>query len=300
MHKTCIIIAGPTAVGKTNAAVEVAKHFSTEIISSDSRQCYTELNIGVAKPSQEYLAAVTHHFINSHSIHDNVSAADFEVFAADAIKKVFQKSDVAVMVGGTGLYIKAFCDGLDAIPVASEAYRKELKQNYQEQGIPWLAAELARKDPQFYVQGEMQNPQRMMRALEVMHASGKSIISFYTGVKKKRDFEIIKIGLELPRAELYENINNRTTEMIEAGLLEEVKSLQTWRHLNSLQTVGYRELFSYIDGGLPFENAVDLIKQNTRHYAKRQMTWFKKDSEFTWMKPDDTETLISFINDKFK
>lgn len=296
MNKTCIVIAGPTAVGKTSAAIEIATHFAAEIISSDSRQCYTELNIGVAKPSIGQLAAVPHHFINSHSIHDCISAADFEVYALDVAIRLFAKSDITVLVGGTGLYTKAFCEGLDNIPNAPLEYRNELKHYYQEKGISWLQREIAQKDPIFYVRGEMQNPQRMMRALEVMQASGKSILSYFTGEKKKRPFDVIKIGLELPREQLYENINARTVKMMDAGLLEEVESLHAWKDINPLQTVGYRELFAYLDGSLDLEKAVDLIKQNTRHYAKRQLTWFKRDADFIWTQPEATEKLISLLH----
>lgn len=300
MNKTCIIIAGPTAVGKTNIAIEVAKHFSAEIISSDSRQCYAELNIGVAKPSQQQLEEVPHHFINSHSIHTPLSAADFEAYALQVANELFEKSKTVIMVGGTGLYIKAFCEGLDDIPLAGEELRNQLKQQYQIGGMEWLTKEIKERDLEFYRRGEMQNPQRMLRALEVMHSSGRSILSFFTAAKKKRDFDVIKIGLELPRKDLYENINDRTDKMMEAGLLEEVEQLVPYKELTPLQTVGYRELFTHLDGGISLKVAVDLIKQNTRHYAKRQMTWFKKDAEFTWMSPGDVEKIISLVQNKLR
>lgn len=300
MNKTCIIIAGPTAVGKTSAAIKVAKHFSTEIISSDSRQCYTELNIGVAKPSVEQLAQVHHHFINSHSIHQAVTAADFESYALDTAASLFKHANLIVMVGGTGLYMKAFCHGLDEIPKVSQAIRSELQDSYQQFGIGWLAAQLAESDPQFYKHGEMQNPQRMLRALEVVRASGRSILSYYTALKKKREFDVIKIGLELPRPALYENINLRTEEMISSGLLNEVQELMPFKNLNALQTVGYSEIFSYLEGSISFERAVELIKQNTRHYAKRQMTWFKKDEEFIWTRPDDFKKVISLVEERLR
>lgn len=300
MNKTCIIIAGPTAVGKTSAAISVAKHFSTEIISSDSRQCYTELNIGVAKPSVEQLAQFHHHFINSHSIHQAVSAADFESYAVETAASLFKHANPIIMVGGTGLYMKAFCDGLDEIPKVSEAIRSELQDTYQQLGIGWLAAQLAESDPQFYEHGEMQNPQRMLRALEVVRASGRSILSYYTALKRKREFDVIKIGLELPRPALYENINHRTEEMISSGLLNEVQNLMPFKNLNALQTVGYREIFSHLEGSISFERAVELIKQNTRHYAKRQMTWFKKDEEFIWARPDDFKKVISLVEERLR
>jgi tRNA dimethylallyltransferase len=287
MDKTCIIVAGPTAVGKTSIALHLAKLFSTTIISSDSRQCYRELNIGVAKPEPEELEAVHHHFINSHSIHESVNAADFEKYALTSVEKIFQKSDIAIMVGGTGLYIKAFCEGLDKIPEVPAALREQIIHDYQTKGIEWLTQMLQEKDADYSSNGNMQNPQRMMRALEIISFTGNSILSYQTHQKEKRDFNIIKIGLELPRPLLYERINNRVDKMIADGLIAEASSLQSYQDLNALQTVGYSELFDYFDGKITKEKAVELIKQNTRHYAKRQMTWFKKDEEMTWLEPEE-------------
>ena len=285
MNKTCIVIAGPTAVGKTALAVEIARHFSTAIISADSRQCYRELNIGVAKPSAAELAQVHHYFVDSHSVHDNVSAADFEKYALEAAARIFEHSDVAVMTGGTGLYIRAFCEGMDPIPPVEEAIRKQVTEAYALHGIQWLQEEIRTADPDFFEKGEMQNPQRMMRALEVKRSSGQSILSFQTNAKVKRDFNIIRAALELPREGLYERINRRVDEMMAAGLANEVKSLLPYQSLNALQTVGYRELFAYHEGEISLSRAVELIKQHTRHYAKRQMTWFKKDPAFSWYAP---------------
>ena len=278
--KTCIIIAGPTAVGKTTIAVEITKHFSTEIISADSRQCYKELNTGVAKPSPEELAKVHHYFINSHSIQDNFSAADYEKYALTAVNKIFKKNNIAVMVGGTGLYIKAFCTGLDEIPAVDESIRQQIIKNYEEQGIAWLQQKVKEADPAFYSSGEIQNPHRLIRALEVILSTGKSITSFQSSQKKIRDFNIIKICLGMPREILYHRINNRVDDMMRMGLAEEVKNLIPYKHLSSLQTVGYRELFDYFSTEIPpvsLERTIELIKQNTRHYAKRQITWFKKE-----------------------
>ncbi|MEP6711855.1 MAG: tRNA (adenosine(37)-N6)-dimethylallyltransferase MiaA, partial [Ferruginibacter sp.] len=280
MNKTCIIIAGPTAVGKTAISIEVAEHFSTEIISADSRQCYKELNIGVAKPSPEELAEIHHYFINSHSIQDNFSAADYEQYALAAVDDIFKKNDLAVMVGGTGLYLKAFCEGLDEIPAVDESIRQEIIKNYDEHTIEWLQQKVKETDPLFYSAGEIQNPHRLIRALEVKLSTGKSIISFQTKQKKVRNFKIIKIGLQLPREILYERINTRVDNMMAMGLADEVKNLIPFKHLNALQTVGYKELFDYFSGGssaLSLEKTIELIKQNTRHYAKRQVTWFKKE-----------------------
>lgn len=285
MNKTCIVIAGPTAVGKTALAVDIARHFSTAIISADSRQCYRELNIGVAKPSAAELAQVHHYFVDSHSVHDNVSAADFEKYALEAAARIFEHSDVAVMTGGTGLYIRAFCEGMDPIPPVEEAIRKQVTEAYALHGIQWLQEEIRTADPDFFEKGEMQNPQRMMRALEVKRSSGQSILSFQTNAKVKRDFNIIRAALELPREGLYERINRRVDEMMAAGLANEVKSLLPYQSLNALQTVGYRELFAYHEGEISLSRAVELIKQHTRHYAKRQMTWFKKDPAFSWYAP---------------
>lgn len=292
MTKTCIIIAGPTAIGKTSLAIEAAKHFSTQIISADSRQCFRELNIGVAKPSPEQLASVHHYFINSHSIHQPVSAAGFEAYALSAAKEIFLSNDIAVMVGGTGLYIKAFCDGLDAIPAIDEKVRQAIITSYQKNGLSWLQNEVKQNDPAFFINGEIENPQRLMRALEVILSTGRSIISFQSRNKKQRDFNIIMIGLELQREELYERINLRVDQMIGEGLMDEVKLLIPFKDLNSLQTVGYRELFDYFEGKVPLEKAIDNIKQNSRHYAKRQMTWFKKEEGIVWMNALEEDSLI--------
>jgi tRNA dimethylallyltransferase len=283
IQKQMIIIAGPTAVGKTSVAINLALQFNTEIISADSRQCYKEMKIGVARPSEEELAKVPHHFIASHSIHEPVNAVTYEQYALQKTKDIFQKNHTVIVVGGTGLYIKALTEGMDDIPSIPAALRKNIIDNYNEKGIGWLQEQVRLSDPLFHASGEMQNPQRMMRALEVVQFTGRSIIDFRKGKKAERDFNIRKIGLELPRELLYQRINARVDKMMEAGLLEEVKSLHPYKHLNALQTVGYQELFDFIDGKHSLETAVELIKRNTRHYAKRQLTWFKKDAEFGWM-----------------
>ena len=290
--KTCIVIAGPTAVGKTGIAIRLAQHFNTSIISADSRQCYKELNIGVAKPTDEQLESVRHYFINSHHIADEVNAGRFEQYAMAAIQEIFSSNDIAVMVGGTGLYIRAFCEGMDAIPTVGAAIREQVTTGYQEKGLAWLQNELKEKDPDWYATGEIQNPQRLMRALEVVLATGNSILSFHGEKKLIRDFNIIKIGLRLPRELLYEQINHRVDQMIQAGLVDEVKSLLPARRLNALQTVGYSELFDYLDGVTDLHQAIGLIKQHTRHYAKRQLTWFSKDQSLKWYSPLDYSQLI--------
>lgn len=298
--KTVIIIAGPTAVGKTAAAIDVATQLNTEIISADSRQCFKELAIGVARPSEEELAAVPHHFIASHSIHDEITAASYEEYALQKANELFQHHDAVVMVGGTGLYIKAFCEGLDTIPPINPAIRNEIINNYEQNGLGWLQEQVKEKDPLFFSQGETQNPQRLMRALEVVEATGQSVLSFRKGQKAARDFNILKMGLELPRPDLNERIHKRVDKMMEQGLLEEVKSLLPFKQLNALQTVGYKELFAFLDGEVSLEKAVEQIKTNTRQYAKRQMTWFKKDAEMHWFSPGDSEALINYIYSQTK
>lgn len=282
-QKTCIIISGPTAVGKTDFSIAVAQKHKARIISADSRQCFTELNIGVAKPTPGLLAAVPHYFINTHSIHEEVNVKIFEQYALDTVQQLFDSDDVVVMVGGTGLYIKAFCEGLDEVPPVNESIRNRINDDYQRNGIEWLQSEIQRQDPVFFSSGEMRNPQRIIRALEVKISTGRSLIDFHSGKKIKRDFNIKTINLEIPRSELYEKIDRRVDAMMNAGLLKEAESLYPFRKLNALQTVGYNELFDFIEGKpLPggrensLENAVAEIKKNTRHFAKRQMTWFKK------------------------
>ncbi|MGN6604646.1 MAG: tRNA (adenosine(37)-N6)-dimethylallyltransferase MiaA [Ginsengibacter sp.] len=274
--KTCIIIAGPTAVGKTSYGIEIAQKYHTQIISADSRQCFKELNIGVAKPSEEQLQKVKHYFINSHSIHEEVNARVFEEYALETIQKIFEENDTAIMVGGTGLYIKAFMEGLDEIPEVNENLREEINNSYRKKGLEWLQNEIKKNDPVFFEKGEMQNPQRMLRALKVKLSTGKSILDFQKKEKAKRNFEIKVHLLELPREKLYQHINLRVDQMMESGLLKEAESLYPFKKLNALQTVGYKELFDYFDGKISYEKAVDEVKKNTRHYAKRQMTWFSK------------------------
>lgn len=275
--KTCIVIAGPTAVGKTAYAIKLAQELQTAIISADSRQCYIEMNIGVAKPSAQELATVPHFFVNSHHVTTHVSAADFEKYALEKAATLFEIHDTIVMVGGTGLYIKAFTDGLDELPETDPSIRTSLNQLLEEKGLRALQEMLQEKDPAYWSQGEIQNPRRIMRALEVILSTGNSIVTYQRGAPKKRDFDIVKKSIEMPREQLYERINQRVDKMMEEGLLEEVKSLLPYRHLSALQTVGYQEIFDHLDGHISLEEAVALIKRNSRHYAKRQITWFKKE-----------------------
>jgi tRNA dimethylallyltransferase len=260
-EKTCVIIAGPTAVGKTAVAIEVARHFNTAIISADSRQCFKEMTIGVAKPSREELQQVPHYFINSHSIHDDVNAAVYEQYALQAADEIFRQHDITVVTGGTGLYIKAFCEGLDDMPPVSLAVRQAITDAYEQNGLGWLQQQVKEQDPLYYETGEIQNPQRLIRALEVKQATGESIRSFQQGKKAVRPFRIIKLGLELPRPELNARINARVDNMMQQGLLQEVKALVPFKHLNALQTVGYTELFDYLDGKTTLQQAVEHIRQ---------------------------------------
>ncbi len=293
MHKnTVIIVCGPTAVGKTSFAIELAKTLQTDIISSDSRQCFSELNIGVAKPTIAELQAVHHYFINSHSITDDLNAVVFEQYALNAASTIFLSNSVVVLVGGTGLYIKAFCQGLDNIPTIDPAIRKQIAENYAQHGMEYLQFELSMKDPDFWAVAEQQNPQRLMRALEVLLSTGQSIIAFRSGIQHERPFNIIKIGLELPREQLYQRINERVDVMIQQGLVDEVKSLHGHKHLNALQTVGYSEIFDYLDDKIRLDEAIAHIKTNTRHYAKRQMTWFKKDNDIQWLHPESAIEVV--------
>jgi len=298
-----IVIAGPTAVGKTAAAILVAQSLKTEILSADSRQCYRELSIGVARPDEQELAAVPHHFVASHSILEGWNAARYASYGMEVLRQIFTDHDTAVIVGGTGLYIKALTEGLDDVPTVDPVIRQSIQLEYEQKGMPWLQQMIQENDPLYYSTGEIQNPHRLLRALEVVLSTGRSIRSFQTGQVKPRFFQTVKIALELPRQELVIRIDKRVDQMMEAGLLEEVKSVQavlnqkgkSWKTITSLQTVGYKELFMYLEGELSLDEAIEKIKQHTRQYAKRQMTWFKKDTAFQWFHPSDREGMLNFI-----
>ena len=285
MTSTVYIVVGPTAVGKTKYAIELAQKLQTEIISADARQCYQELNIGVARPSLEELATVPHHFIASHSIQETINAGIFEQYALAKSTELLEKFGSAVMVGGTGLYIKAFVEGMDQIPAIDPAVRNQIQQDLSSKGMDWLQDQVQKLDPVYWAQadqGEQENTQRLSRALEVVIGTGQSILSFQLQSKKARPFNIEKIGLEMPREQLYERINQRVHKMVEMGLEEEVKALRPQFHLNALQTVGYQEWLPYFEGHQTKEAVIQAIQQNTRHYAKRQLTWFKKDADISW------------------
>jgi tRNA dimethylallyltransferase len=297
-QKTVIMIAGPTAVGKTAIAIEVARQSGAEIISADSRQCYRELRIGVARPSEEELAAVPHHFIASHSIYDSVTAATFEAYALDRAAALFEKGDTVVITGGTGLYLKAFAEGLDSIPEIPADVRTAIRAGYEENGLTWLQDEVRTADPLFFSTGEVANPHRLMRALEVVRATGESIGSFRTGERAGRPFAMIGIALDLPREQLYERINTRVDIMMQNGLLAEVAALTNVRHLGALRTVGYAELFDHLDGKATLVDAVERIKTNTRRYAKRQLTWFRKQPLFVPFSPNDRVGIAEYLSSK--
>lgn len=281
-------------MGKTAHAIEVARHFNTVILSADSRQCFKEMNIGVARPSVEELSRVPHYFIASHNIQDDINAAWYEQYALNLLNELFIKYDTVVVTGGTGLYIKALTEGLDAIPEVAAAVRTQVISAYESNGIAWLQEQLRLHDPIFSQTGEMQNPQRMMRALEVVLGTGQSIVSFRGSGRRPRPFRTILVGLELPREKLYERINLRVDLMMQAGQEQEAKQLLPYQHLNALQTVGYRELFDYFEGNISRDEAVEQIKQNTRRYAKRQMTWFKRQEDMHWVDAGEA-TIIPFV-----
>ena len=294
-ENTVYIIAGPTAVGKTSIAITLAKRLGTEIISADSRQCYKEMSIGTAKPTPDELAQVHHYFIDSHSITEHLTTADFEQLALQYLERLFKKTNTAVVCGGTGLYIKALCEGIDEMPDVDKSIKQQVQEAYEEKGIDWLQQAIEKEDPDYYKTGETQNPVRILRALTFIRSTGKSITSYQTGQKKERPFKMVKVALELPREVLYERINKRVDLMMEQGLLEEAKSLYPQKHLKNLQTVGYQELFEYMDGNCTLKEAIEKIKQHSRNYAKRQLTWFRKDKEFRWLKVDDEDIIDTIL-----
>lgn len=297
-QKTLIIIVGPTAIGKTALAIHLAHYFNTEIISADSRQFYKEMSIGTAKPNASELAQAKHHFINSHSICQNYNVGDFEKEALICLNKIFEKHQIAIMVGGSGLYINAVLYGFDDLPKASEELRNQLNQILLDEGLTHLQAQLKELDPHYYQEVDINNPQRLIRALEVCLSTGKTFTSFRNKNPKERDFNTILIGLNTEREILYQRINHRVDLMLQEGLIEEVKSLLDYQHLNALKTVGYTEIFKYLNKEWTLDEAVDKLKQNTRNFAKRQITWFKKNEDIIWFEPSDSDNIISFLKEK--
>lgn len=295
-HGTLIVIGGPTGSGKSALAVEIAKHFGAPIISTDSRQVYRNMAIGTAQPTEEELEAARHYFIADREVEDDFNCGRYEVEALTLLDKLFTEHKYVVAVGGSGLYIQALCSGMDSLPEADEQLREELKQRLDSEGLAALVEELRRLDPKYVEVVDTYNPARVMRALEVCISSGKPYSEQRSGTIAERPFNIIKIATDMPRDILYERINRRVDIMVEEGLIEEVRNLYPKRALNALQTVGYRELFDHFDGKCSMEEAIELIKRNSRRYAKRQMTWFRRDEEFAWFSPSDLDAIIEHIN----
>lgn len=297
-NKTLVVLVGPTAVGKTAVAIHLAQIFDTEIISADSRQFFKELNIGTAKPSPNELRLVPHHFINTHSISEDYDAAQYGRDALVLLSKLFEHHDVLVLCGGSGLYVKAVCEGFDDIPDVPVVVREGLMQQYEQHGIQWLQDKMKELDPVHLQTIDQKNPHRLIRALEVRLATGRSIATFQTKHRITHPFSILKIGLELPREDLYLRIDERMDKMIAEGLFEEAESLYEHRHRQALQTVGYQEIFDFLVGKYDKAEAIRLLKRNSRRYAKRQLTWFKRDQEINWFSADQIQKIVELIRSK--
>lgn len=293
-----IVILGPTGVGKTNISLRLAEKFACPIVSSDSRQIFQELKIGTAAPSQEEMKRVAHYFVGTHSIFDNYSAGQYEEEAMALLNNLFQKNEVVLLVGGSMMYIDAVCNGMDDIPQVKPEIREFWQKEFAEKGLEFIQNELKRLDEKHYTEVDLQNPKRLLHALEICTQTGRTFSEFRTGEKKQRNFEIIKIGLNRPREELYNRINERVDSMMEQGLLQEAQPFYPHKHLNTLNTVGYKELYRYLDGEWTLEFAVNMIKQDSRHYAKRQLTWFNRDKDIHWFHPSQEEEIIQFIDQK--
>ena len=293
MKKKLVIILGPTAIGKTNLSIKLAKHFKSEIISCDSRQFYKELKIGTAPPNKAQLHQVRHHFIQDRSINSEFNAGKFENEAINLIET--NNNKILFAVGGSGLYINAICRGLDNIPDVPKDIRNKLTHDYKKNGILWLQKQIKKIDNNYDKKYDINNPQRMLRFIEVYNFTGKSIDYFKTNKTKKRNFDIIKIGLFIDRIKLYKKINSRVDLMVENGLINEVKSLLNHKNNNALQTVGYKEIFKYLNKEYTLDIAIEKIKQNTRNFAKRQITWLKKDQDINWFKPEQSKEILDFI-----
>ena len=289
---------GPTGVGKTDLCINLAKFFKTEIISCDSRQFYREMNLGTAKPTPEELESVPHHFINTLSIEEDYDVRKFEKEALALIDKLFENHDVLIMTGGSGLFADVVVDGLDEMPEIDPQIRKKIIKEFEEKGLQFLQTEVSQLDPVYFGLVDSQNPQRLMRALEVCRGTGKPYSSFRIKEKKVRNFTVVKIGLERDRPELYERIDRRMDQMIAGGLFDEADALFGKRHLNALQTVGYSEIFGYLEGKYDKEEAIRLLKRNSRRYAKRQLTWFTRDESILWFHPDQDREILEFLKDQ--
>jgi tRNA dimethylallyltransferase len=294
--KYLIILFGPTGVGKTDLSLNLAKHYNSEIFSCDSRQFYKELGVGVAKPDPEQLKTIKHHFISSVSIHEHYSISQFETETIEKLQKYFKTNNIALMVGGSGLYIDAICNGVDIMPDHDEKIRQEVIEFYEENGIEALRFELKKVDPEYYDEVDLKNPQRILRAIEIYRSTGKRFSEFRTNKKAIRNFNIIKIGIDLDRETLYQRINNRVDKMFQNGLLHETKDLQKFKGLVALKTIGYTELFNYLENEQSFEKTVELIKRNTRHYARRQLTWFRRYKDAKWYGANNENEIIEYVN----
>lgn len=295
--KTLVLLLGPTGVGKTELSLRVAEHYGSPILNCDSRQVFRSIPIGTAAPTEEELARVKHYFIATRDLQDDYNAGQYERDALELLEQLFLTHDVVVMTGGSMLYADAVCNGLDDLPAVPEAIRTEVTKQYKAQGLAWLQEEVQRLDPAYWEIVDQSNPARLAHCVELSLATGKPYSTLRTNTRKERPFRILKIALARPREQLYERINTRVTQMMDAGLLEEAKAVYPLRHLNSLQTVGYRELFGYLDGEYDLQRAVELIRQNTRHYAKRQMTWFRRDKDIHWIDANnDYEKNIDIID----
>ena len=298
MGKTLIVIAGPTGSGKTDLSIQIALHYHAPIISTDSRQFYRGIPIGTAQPDAEQLQTVEHHFIASHDLKQDFNCGAYEQEALQRLEELFVQHDYVVAVGGSGLYIKALCEGMDDLPEVDPALRSQLADDMKQLGIDAMAERLRELDPAFYEVVDRKNPARILRALEVCIGTGMTYSSLRTGEKKSRPFRIIKIATDMDRAVLYERIDRRVDIMVEQGLEQEARSVYHLRELNSLQTVGYREMFDYFDGTISREEAIELIKRNSRRYAKRQLTWLRRDTEFAWFHPQEKAKIIEYIDAK--
>ncbi|WP_426291800.1 tRNA (adenosine(37)-N6)-dimethylallyltransferase MiaA [Dyadobacter endophyticus] len=294
-QKYLVTVAGPTAVGKTALSIKLARDLGTEIISADSRQFFRELSIGTAKPTPDELAQATHHFIDSHSISEVYSAGDFERDALTLLGQLFQERDIVVMTGGSGFYVKAVLDGLDDLPAPLPGLRESLMQKLNDNGLSPLQEEIRLVDPEFAASPEIANPQRVVRALEVFHTSGKPISQFKTNNARSRPFQPINVALDRDRTELYQRIDQRMDIMLQEGLVEEAKSVIAYREHHALKTVGYREVYSYLDGEYNEKEMVRLLKQNSRRYAKRQLTWFRHQGNFEWFHPDEYDRILQYV-----
>jgi tRNA dimethylallyltransferase len=295
MPKTLIIILGPTAIGKTALSIQIAQHFNTEIISADSRQIYKELQIGTAVPNSQELHTVKHNLVQNHSIHEYYNASHFEVEALEIIKRLFSEKNTIVMTGGSMLYIDVVCHGIDDLPTINQEIRSIIIKKFENEGIDSLRLELKNIDPEYYQVCDLKNHKRIMHALEIYYITGKKYSAFRINSKKERDFNILKIGLNTDRKIIHEKINCRVDQMINMGLIEEARSVYPFKHLNSLNTVGYKELFDYFNHEISLEEAIELIKRNTRRYARRQLTWFNRDKEINWFDISAVNSIIPFI-----